>query len=113
MAVSEGVHLSGLARKLVMDGLIDESDAQTAFKESLSQNVPFVAHVVAQGLADASKIAHAAADEVGAARMDINAPVRGAVFDERGIHLDRLAPCTREDRLAHVAEVQKMSTVTL
>lgn len=72
MAVSEGVHLSGLARKLVMDGLIDESDAQTAFKESLSQNVPFVAHVVAQGLADASKIAHAAADEFGAALMDIN-----------------------------------------
>ncbi len=72
MAVSEGVHLGGLARKLVMDGLIDESDAQTALKESLSQSVPFVAHVVAQGLADASKIAHAAADEFGAALMDIN-----------------------------------------
>ena len=72
MAVSEGVHLGGLARKLVMDGLIDESDAQTAFKESLSKSVPFVAHVVAQGLADASKIAHAAADEFGTALMDIN-----------------------------------------
>jgi len=41
------------------------------------------------------------------ALKDIPAPFRGAVFDERGIHQDRLPQCTREDRLAHVAEVQK------
>ena len=40
------------------------------------------------------------------ALKDINAPFRGAVFDERGIHQDRLPQCTREHRLAHVAEVQ-------
>ena len=43
-----------------------------------------------------------------AALKDITAPFRGAVFDEaKGIHQDRLPQCTREDRLAHVAEVQK------
>jgi len=72
MAVTEGVHLGGLARKLVLDGLIEENVAAQAFKESLAEKVPFVKHVVAKGLADASKIAHAAADEFGAALMDIN-----------------------------------------
>ena len=72
MAVSEGVHLGGLARKLVMDGLIEESDAQSAFEEALQQNVPFVSHVVKNGLADAARIAHAAADEFGAALIDID-----------------------------------------
>ena len=39
---------------------------------------------------------------------DISAPFRGAVLDEaKGIHQDRLPQCTREDRLAHVAEVQR------
>ena len=42
---------------------------------------------------------------------DINAPFRGAVFDDRGIHQDRLPQCTREDRLAHVAEVRSADEV--
>lgn len=72
MAVtSERVHLGGLARKLVIDGLIQEEQATQAFEESRREKVPFVAHVVARGLADAAKIAHAAADEFGAALMDI------------------------------------------
>ncbi len=73
MAVSsQGVHLGGLARKLVLDGLIEEDKAAQAFEESLRDKIPFVAHVVSQGLADASKIAHAAAIEFGAALMDIS-----------------------------------------
>ena len=46
-----------------------------------------------------------------AALKDITAPFRGAVFDERGIHQDRLPQCTREDRLAHVAEVRSADEV--
>ena len=45
------------------------------------------------------------------ALKDINAPFRGAVFDGRGIHQDRLPQCTREDRLAHVAEVRSADEV--
>ena len=72
MAVStEGVHLGGLARKLVLDGLIDEQDAAQAFEEALNESIPFVSHVVTKGLADPSKIAHAAAEEFGAALVDI------------------------------------------
>ena len=46
-----------------------------------------------------------------AALKDITAPFRGAVFDGRGIHQDRLPQCTREDRLAHVAEVRSADEV--
>lgn len=49
----------------------------------------------------------AALDDLGgtcAAARDVRAPFRGAVFDDRGIHQDRLAPCTPEDRAALAAE---------
>jgi len=74
MAVStEGVHLGGLARKLVTDGVIEAGIAAQAFEESVGQNIPFVSYVVAQGLADSTKIAHVAAEEFGAVLMDISA----------------------------------------
>lgn len=74
MAVTtEGVHIGGLARKLVMDGLINEQDAVKAFEEARKKHIPFVSHVVDKGLADPAKIAHAAAEEFGAALMDIGA----------------------------------------
>jgi len=72
MAVTGGVQLGGLARKLVLDGLIEESLAAQAFEESRSEKIPFVKHIVAKGLVDASKVARAAADEFGTALMDIN-----------------------------------------
>ena len=67
-----GVHLGGLARKLVIDGVIEEEVAVQAFEEALSEKVPFVSHIVAKGLADPTKIAHVAADEFSAVLMDIS-----------------------------------------
>ena len=47
MAVSSNrVPLSGLARKLVIDGLLEEEAAAEAFQESLANKVPFVQHLV-------------------------------------------------------------------
>ena len=67
-----GVHLGGLARKLVVDGVIEEEVAVQAFEEALSEKLPFVSHIVSKGLADPTKIAHVAADEFGAVLMDIS-----------------------------------------
>lgn len=73
MAVStEGIHLGGLARKLVVDGVIEAKVAAQAYEEALGEKTPFVSHVVAKGLADPTKIAHVAADEFGAVLMDIS-----------------------------------------
>ena len=74
MAVtSEKIHLSGLARKLVIDGLIKEENAVQAFQDASRKKVPFVAHVVSQGLANARDIAHVASMEFGVPLLDLDA----------------------------------------
>jgi len=74
MAVtSDKVHLSGLARKLVMDGLLAQDVAAQAWQDASSEKVPFVRHVVAGGLASARGIAMSASDEFGIPLLDIDA----------------------------------------
>jgi type IV pilus assembly protein PilC len=47
MAVSANkIHLSGLARKLVMDGLIDEASAADHFQKALAKKQAFVTYLV-------------------------------------------------------------------
>jgi type IV pilus assembly protein PilB len=66
------INLSGLARKLVLDGLLDEDKAQSAFEESLKKKKPFVSLVVENKLVPSSSIALAAAHEFGAPLVDID-----------------------------------------
>lgn len=74
MAVSTNrVPLSGLARKLVADGLLDEVAAQDAFQQAVGNKVPFVKYLVDNDLASAKVIAHAAAQEFGVPALDIEA----------------------------------------
>jgi len=74
MAVSTNrVPLSGLARKLVADGLLDDVAAQDAFQDAVSNKVPFVKYLVDNDLASAKVIANAAAQEFGVPALDIEA----------------------------------------
>lgn len=74
MAVtSERIHLSGLARKLVLDGLLTEEVAASASQQALDDGIPFVSHVVGKKLAQASQVAQAAAEEFGSPLLDIEA----------------------------------------
>ena len=74
MAVSSNrVPLSGLARKLVADGLLAEAAAGEAFHSALSRKVPFVRFLVENKLADGKAIAHAASSEFGVPLLDIDA----------------------------------------
>ncbi|MFP4609441.1 MAG: type IV-A pilus assembly ATPase PilB [Thiohalophilus sp.] len=66
------MQLSGLARKLVQDGILSDADAQKASSESLQQKTLFVSYLVQNRLADARKIAQAAADEFGVPVMDLD-----------------------------------------
>ncbi|TDY01168.1 type IV-A pilus assembly ATPase PilB [Thiohalophilus thiocyanatoxydans] len=66
------MQLSGLARKLVQDGILSDADAQKASAESLQQKVLFVSYLVQNKLAEARKIAQAAADEFGVPVMDLD-----------------------------------------
>ena len=74
MAVSTAsIQLTGLARKLVMDGLMEEETAAEAWEEALSEKVPFVRHAVQKGLIDAAVVAQVAAEEFGVPVLDISA----------------------------------------
>jgi len=66
------INLSGLARKLVLDGLLDEEKAQSTLEESLKKKRPFVSLLVENKLVASSAIALAAAQEFGAPLVDIN-----------------------------------------
>jgi len=71
-APTKKINLSGLARKLVLDGLLDEEKAQNIFEESLKKKKPFISLVVENKLVPSSSIALAAAQEFGAPLVDID-----------------------------------------
>lgn len=66
------IQLGGLARKLVQDGIIDESSAVDAQAASIKNKIPFVSYIVQQKLADSYKIAEAASAEFGVPVVDID-----------------------------------------
>lgn len=71
MNETTNVALSGLARRLVKDGLLPEEEAKDAFQEAAKEKVPFVSHLVEKGLCDGNAIAEAASDEFGTPLFDL------------------------------------------
>lgn len=90
------VHLGGLARRLVADGLIDEAEAIDAHEKALKQKIPFVSFVVENALVDGAAVADAASLEFGVPLMDVgsldlsHAPIK--LVDERLIHQHHALP---------------------
>jgi type IV pilus assembly protein PilB len=70
---SNRIPLTGLARKLVADGLLDEHEASRAFQAAVAAKTPFVKYVVDQKLVDPKTVAHAASQEFGVPLIDIEA----------------------------------------
>jgi len=72
MAVTtSNVHLSGLTRKLVLDGLIEQEAAQQAHQDALKEKMPLVSYLVANDIVPGEKIAHVASQEFGIPLIDI------------------------------------------
>ncbi len=65
--------LSGLARRLVLDNLLTEQVALTAYEDALKNRTSFVAHLVEKKLLDALTIANAASQEFGLPLFDLGA----------------------------------------
>ena len=64
--------LSGLARKLVEDGIIEQAKAISAQEAARKKKMPFVGYLVENKLADAKKIAQSASEEFGVPLVDID-----------------------------------------
>jgi type IV pilus assembly protein PilB len=65
--------LTGLARMLVIEGLLGEQDAQNAIQTAADNKVALVSYLVEKKLVSSRDIAHAASIEFGVPVIDINA----------------------------------------
>jgi type IV pilus assembly protein PilB len=63
--------LSGLARRLVKDNLLDEDSAQKAVEHADKEKIPLPLYLVNKGDISAATIAHAAAEEFGTPLFDL------------------------------------------
>ena len=73
MNVNTSPPLTGLARRLVQDGILDEHVARSALQDSRQRKEQFVAHLVERDLADSLRVAEAASDEFGTPLLDLSA----------------------------------------
>jgi type IV pilus assembly protein PilB len=71
--------LSGLARRLVTDGLLDQDLARKALAQASKEKVPFVQHLVKNAMLDARTIARTASDEFGTPLFDLDALNRESI----------------------------------
>ena len=68
---SEPVPLSGLARRLVDESILDADSAIKSTEAARKEGTPFVSYLVRNGLAEARAIAISAAEEFGVPLMDL------------------------------------------
>ena len=85
MAVlSNQMNLSGLARRLVLDGLLTEESARQIHDQAAKEKIPFVSQLVKVGKLSALDIAERGSLEFGVPLLDLDAfEVRGALLNER------------------------------
>lgn len=88
--------LSGLARRLVADNLIDAELANKAVTQAKKEKMPFVLHLVTAGILDARTIARVASEEFGTAVFDLGALSKDAIpqklVDDKLIHKHQTLP---------------------
>jgi type IV pilus assembly protein PilB len=65
--------LSGLSRKLVNDGLLDEGKALSALKGAAEEKITFTQYLVKNNVVDANRIAMEASSEFGLPVFDLDA----------------------------------------
>lgn len=70
---TKNVTLTGLARRFVEDGLLDEVAAKEAFLQASSNRIPLITYLVQNKLADSRRLAFSAAMEFGVSVLDLNA----------------------------------------
>jgi type IV pilus assembly protein PilB len=65
--------LTGIARRLVVEGALGEDEARKATEAATRQKIPLVSYLVQNGMAPANQVAAAASMEFGIALLDVRA----------------------------------------
>ncbi|MDG9668250.1 type IV-A pilus assembly ATPase PilB [Hahella sp. CR1] len=88
--------LTGLARRFVQDGLLDESIAREAQQSAQKAKEPFVSHIVKRGLANSTQLAYAASAEFGVPLLDLSSiaieQIPDKIVDEKLIRKHHALP---------------------
>ncbi|MBQ0746681.1 MAG: type IV-A pilus assembly ATPase PilB [Marinobacter sp.] len=66
------ITLTGLARRFVEDGLLEEAVAKDAFVQASQNRIPLITYLTQNKLADSSKLAFSAAMEFGVSVLDLS-----------------------------------------
>ena len=66
------ITLTGLARRFVDDGLLDEATAKDAFVQASQNRIPLITYLTQNNLADSSRLAFSAAMEFGVSVLDLS-----------------------------------------
>ncbi|ERP89814.1 type II secretory protein GspE [Marinobacter sp. ES-1] len=70
---NRNVTLTGLARRFVEDGLLDEGVAKDAFLQASKNRIPLITYLTQNDLADSRRLAFSAAMEFGVSVLDLDA----------------------------------------
>ena len=70
---NRNVTLTGLARRFVEDGLLDEDVAKDAFLQASKNRIPLITYLTQNDLADSHRLAFSAAMEFGVSVLDLDA----------------------------------------
>lgn len=88
--------LSGLARRFVEDGVLDEEKAREAVSAAARDRIPFLQYVVQKGIAKASLLAETASVEFGVPLFDLSAmagnQIPEDIIDEKLIRKHHVLP---------------------
>ncbi len=101
------IHLGGLARRLVMDGLLDEATALEAHEKSIKKRQHFVSYLVGNNILKGRDIALSGAHEFGVPLFDIGvmdmetAPV--SLVSDKLIHQHHALPLFKRGNRLYIA----------
>ncbi|WP_296063348.1 type IV-A pilus assembly ATPase PilB [uncultured Amphritea sp.] len=107
MSVQPFQPLSGLARRLVNDGVFSSDVAMDALKSARKDNKPFIAHIIENRLVSAYRAAAAAADEFGMPLFDLDVidpeALPQGLVDEKLITKHHALPLIKRENRLYVA----------
>ncbi|MCG6539985.1 type IV-A pilus assembly ATPase PilB [Pseudomonas sp. KSR10] len=105
--MSENISLSGLARQMVVAGVLDEKKAQQAQVQALRGKTSFVTYVVQSKLAKGRAIAELASEQFGVALLDLNAVDKESLprelISEKLARQHRVLPLSKRGTKLYVA----------
>ncbi|MCG5493381.1 MULTISPECIES: type IV-A pilus assembly ATPase PilB [Ectothiorhodospira] len=114
---ASSIPLSGLARRLVQDGQLNEADANRALEQSRKKRVPLVAYLVDEKLVEARSLAQSACEEFGTPVFDLDTLDRDHLpknlMDEKLVRQHQALPLYRRGNRLFVGLADPMNLTAL